>query len=101
MAARHFRDVLLPLLAEGEDEEMAHQRLILTQRDGRTATQAGEIAVALLYLLVEVGHRGHLHQLVTVEPAMQPALVFLVQPLADVDGAHYPAARSPVGNQLA
>src|SRR4029453_7667260 len=64
-AARHLRNVLLPLRPEGEDEELLYQPLVLAQRDGHAPAPTGEIIVALLHLPVEVRHRRRLLELFT------------------------------------
>src|SRR5215475_11829498 len=99
--ARDARDVLLPLLAERQHQEIAHQGLILPERDRLAAAEAREVTIALLDLLVEVRERRHGLQLVAVEPAVELALVLLVQALAHVDGADDPALRLPRPNEVA
>src|SRR5262245_28507705 len=81
------RHVLLPLLAERQHQEIAHERLVLPEGDRFPAAPARDVFEALLGLLVEVGQRRDGLQLVPVEPAMELALVLLVEPQTHVDGA--------------
>src|SRR5919198_384943 len=99
-AARDARHVALPAGPEGEHEEVADERALLAERDRLPAALAGHLAEAGAHLLVELGKRRDLLQLLVVEPAGHLPLELLVQHQAHVDRAHHAAPGAPVGDQL-
>src|SRR5262245_4364863 len=95
------RHILLPLLAESQHQEIAHERLVLSEGDRFPTAPARDVLEAFLHLLVEVGQRRDGLQLVPVEPAMELALVLLVEPQTHVDGADDASLRLPLRHQVA
>src|SRR6185503_8047321 len=53
-AAGHAADFLLPLRAEGEDQDVAHERGVLAERDVRAPALLRDLVEARLQLPVEV-----------------------------------------------
>src|SRR5438876_7644133 len=99
-AARDACHVALPAGPEGEDEEMADERALLAHGDHLPAALPGHLAEAGAHLLVEVGERRDLLQVLVVQPAGHLPLELLVQHEAHIDRAHDAALRTPVGDQL-
>src|SRR6185436_12559532 len=98
-AAGHAADFLLPLRAEREDEDVAHERGVLAERDVRAPALLRDLVEARLQLPVEVRERRDLLQLVAVEPPMELPLVLGVQREAHVDGGDVAVAVPPIGDE--
>src|SRR5213079_1147114 len=92
--------VALPGGSEGEHEEVADERALLAHGDRLPAALPRHLAEAGAHLLVELGERRDLLQVLVVEPPGHLPLELLVQHEAHVDRAHDAALRAPVGDQL-
>src|SRR5439155_11588919 len=95
-AARDACDVLLPAWAEGEDEDVPHERGVLSETQHLPAAFVRDLAEAVAHGLVELGERRDDLRVFAVEPVVRAALVLLVQELAHVDGADDAAPVAPV-----
>src|SRR5438309_6393618 len=79
-AARDACDVLLPAWAEGEDEDVPHERGVLSETQHLPAAFVRDLAEAVAHGLVELGERRDDLRVFAAETAVRgaPALVVAV-----------------------